>query len=45
LHRLALLLQGAKAAVMSADKRDNPFSRWLVQLKSVMTTLSSATQA
>ena len=28
----ALLIQGAKAAVMSADKRDDPTSRWLVQL-------------
>ncbi len=27
-----LLIQGAKAAVMSADKRDDPISRWLVQL-------------
>jgi transposase len=27
-----LLIQGAKAAVMSADKRDDPTSRWLVQL-------------
>ena len=28
-----LLIQGAKSAVMSADKRDDPTSRWLVQLK------------
>ena len=28
-----LLIQGAKAAVMSAHKRDDPISRWLVQLK------------
>lgn len=28
-----LLIQGAKAAVMSAHKRDDPTSRWLVQLK------------
>ena len=27
-----LLIQGAKAAVMSADKRNDPISRWLVQL-------------
>ena len=27
-----LLIQGAKSAVMSADKRDDPTSRWLVQL-------------
>jgi transposase len=27
-----LLIQGAKAAVMSADKRDDPTSRWLAQL-------------
>jgi len=27
-----LLIQGAKAAVLSADKRDDPISRWLVQL-------------
>jgi transposase len=27
-----LLIQGAKAAVMSADKRDDPTSRWLVRL-------------
>jgi transposase len=27
-----LLIQGAKAAVMSAAKRDDPISRWLVQL-------------
>jgi len=27
-----LLIQGAKAAVMSAEKRDDPISRWLVQL-------------
>ena len=27
-----LLIQGAKAAVMSAGKRDDPISRWLVQL-------------
>ena len=27
-----LLIQGAKSAVMSADKRDDPISRWLVQL-------------
>ena len=27
-----LLIQGAKAAVMTADKRDDPISRWLVQL-------------
>ena len=27
-----LLIQGAKAAVMSAPKRDDPISRWLVQL-------------
>ena len=27
-----LLIQGAKAAVMSASKRDDPISRWLVQL-------------
>ena len=27
-----LLIQGAKAAVMSADKRDDPISRWLAQL-------------
>jgi len=27
-----LLIQGAKAAVISADKRDDPTSRWLVQL-------------
>ena len=27
-----LLIQGAKAAVMSAHKRDDPISRWLVQL-------------
>ena len=27
-----LLIQGAKAAVMSAGKRDDPTSRWLVQL-------------
>jgi transposase len=27
-----LLIQGAKTAVMSADKRDDPISRWLVQL-------------
>jgi len=29
-----LLIQGAKAAVMSASKRDDPISRWLVQLTS-----------
>lgn len=28
-----LLIQGAKSAVMSADKRDDATSRWLVQLK------------
>ena len=28
-----LLIQGAKAAVMSAHKRDDPTSRWLAQLK------------
>ena len=28
-----LLIQGAKAAVMSAHKRDDPISRWLVQLR------------
>ena len=28
-----LLVQGAKSAVMSAHKRDDPTSRWLVQLK------------
>ncbi len=28
-----LLVQGAKAAVMSAPKRDDPISRWLVQLR------------
>jgi transposase len=28
-----LLIQGAKAAVMSADKRDDPTSRWLVELR------------
>ena len=27
-----LLIQGAKAAVMSANKRDDPISRWLVQV-------------
>ncbi|HEY3046927.1 MAG TPA: IS110 family transposase [Polaromonas sp.] len=27
-----LLIQGAKAALMRADKRDDPTSRWLVQL-------------
>jgi transposase len=27
-----LLVQGAKSAVMSAGKRDDPISRWLVQL-------------
>ena len=27
-----LLIQGAKAAVMSASKREDPISRWLVQL-------------
>ena len=27
-----LLIQGAKAALMSAGKRDDPLSRWLVQL-------------
>jgi transposase len=27
-----LLIQGAKSAVMSANKRDDPISRWLVQL-------------
>ena len=27
-----LLIQGAKSAVMSADKRNDPISRWLVQL-------------
>jgi len=27
-----LLIQGAKAAVMSAERRDDPISRWLVQL-------------
>jgi transposase len=27
-----LLIQGAKAAVMGAGKRDDPISRWLVQL-------------
>ncbi|HSI57209.1 MAG TPA: IS110 family transposase [Ideonella sp.] len=27
-----LLIQGAKSAVMSAGKRDDPISRWLVQL-------------
>ena len=27
-----LLIQGAKSAVMSAPKRDDPISRWLVQL-------------
>jgi transposase len=27
-----LLIQGAKAAVITADKRDDPTSRWLVQL-------------
>ena len=27
-----LLIQGAKSAVMSAGKRDDPTSRWLVQL-------------
>jgi transposase len=26
------LIQGAKSAVMSAAKRDDPISRWLVQL-------------
>ena len=29
-----LLIQGAKSAVMSAAKRDDPISRWLVQLTS-----------
>ena len=29
-----LLIQGAKSAVMSADKREDPISRWLVQLTS-----------
>jgi transposase len=28
-----LLIQGAKSAVMSAHKRDDPISRWLVQLR------------
>ncbi len=28
-----LLIQGAKSAVMSAHKRDDPISHWLVQLK------------
>ncbi len=28
-----LLIQWAKSAVMSADKGDDPISRWLVQLK------------
>jgi len=28
-----LLIQGAKSAVMSAGKRDDPTSKWLVQLK------------
>jgi len=28
-----LLIQGAKAAMMSADKRDDAISRWLVQLR------------
>jgi len=28
-----LLIQGAKAAVMSAHRRDDPISRWLVQLR------------
>jgi hypothetical protein len=28
-----LLIQGAKSAVMSAHKRDDPTSRWLVKLK------------
>jgi len=28
-----LLIQGAKSAVMSAHKRDDPVSRWLVQLR------------
>ena len=28
-----LLIQGAKSAVMSAGKRDDPISRWLVQLR------------
>ena len=28
-----LLIQGAKAAVMSAEKRDDPTSRWLVELR------------
>jgi transposase len=28
-----LLIQGAKSAVMSAHKRDDPTSKWLVQLK------------
>jgi len=28
-----LLIQGAKSAVMSAHKRDDPISKWLVQLK------------
>ena len=28
-----LLIQGAKSAVMSAHKRDDPVSKWLVQLK------------
>ena len=27
-----LLIQGAKTAVMSAGKRDDPISRWLAQL-------------
>lgn len=27
-----LMIQGAKAAVMTANKRDDPISRWLVQL-------------
>jgi transposase len=27
-----LLIQGAKSAVMSAPRRDDPISRWLVQL-------------
>jgi transposase len=31
-HRRTLLIQGAKAAVMSSPKRDDPISRWLVQL-------------
>jgi transposase len=28
-----LLIQGAKSAVMSAHKRDDPISKWLLQLK------------